>query len=353
MPHFSTPLRACARTLSLVKRLAWKRWLSAVLIPAALSACTKADAPVAIVPLDRGGVPPLLTVNIGERPYQLAFDTGTTFIVLDPHTASRHLKQLSDTEITSWGRYREPLARTATLLGGEQATIEYYRVPPLRYGRWALPFAAFVDGIQLPTLEALSRRAGSRVNGLLGITPISTLNWIWNPGVGRLEGYRFASKSFNTQRDNMTCTAISVQPDGLPAIALQIGGWTIWSILDTGFVGDASGSLSIADVAILRHLKALTGEVTAHGTTSAERKAGESLTAVQVKTAHLENLQFDDLVFHQIALSSARLGVSFINRFERVAFDFEKNRFCFVPPKHSVPDKLPTQAELAEYKVDR
>jgi hypothetical protein len=126
----------------------------------------------------------------------------------------------------------------------------------------------------------------------------------------------------------------------------------MWFTLDTGFVGDASGSLSIADVAPLRHVNALSGEVTVHRAKSADGKAGESVTVVQVKTAQLENLQLDGLVFHQIALSPARLGVSFINRFKRVAFDFETNRFCFVPPKQSMPDKLPTKAELAEYTVD-
>ncbi|WP_158515291.1 retropepsin-like aspartic protease [Paraburkholderia phytofirmans] len=324
------------------------RLLGIALMTVTLGACSRHNEPVAVVPLEPGGMAPVLTVNIGANRYQFVFDTGATTNLIDPRIAARHLGRMSEEQMRQWERYQEPLPRSTSLLGGAAAAIQYYRASSVRYGGWTIPSSGLIPAVDAPELTRLSQSAGTPLDGVLGMRSIAALNWIWDRHAGRLEGYRFGSKNFAPLLHDMACTAISIQPNGLPAITLDLPPWgATWFVIDTGFVTNYSGSLSIADVAVLRHMKALSGEVTASNGQSADPATRESDTFVQVGAARLEHLTFDRLVFEQIALSSARLGMGFINRFERVAFDFEANRFCFAPPIRTMPDTLPTRAELA------
>ena len=348
MLNRSIPARASAHPSSPVGKAALTRLLGIALMTVTLVACSRHNEPVAVVPLEPGGMPPVLTVNIGAHRYQFLFDTGATTNVIDPQIAARRLGRMSEEQMRQWERYQEPLPRSTSLLGGGGAAIQYYRASSVRYGRWTISSSGLIPSVDAPELARLSQIAGTPLDGALGMRSIAALNWIWDRNAGRLEGYRFGSKIFAPLLRDMTCTPISIQPDGLPAIALDLQSWgATWFVIDTGFVTHYSGSLSIADVAVLRHMKALSGEVTASNGQSVDPATRESDTFVQVRAARFEHLRFDNLVFEQIALSPARLGMGFINRFERVAFDFEANRFCFAPPIRTMPDKLPTRAELA------
>lgn len=318
------------------------RWLmTGTLAAMLLTACGKTDEPVAIVPIQDSQTPIFMSVEAGARTYRMVFDTGASYTVIDSRTATRDLRPMSDAALSAWTRFGEPVGKSVSLLEGS-ATLRYYESPALRYGQWAVASRGIAPAIDLPLLTQWSMDLGARVDGAVGAATLSTLNWVLNRRDRRLEGYRFSSKMFRAESTGMTCVPMLTLPEGTPAISIEIDGHPAVMTIDTGYIGNTSGGLSVGDIATLRYLSALAGEMTIDKPGADRDAKGKPVVVVKTKSVSLASLSMDGLVFQQTGVASARLGLGFLYKFEKIALDFDRHRFCFSALAQTAPDALPT-----------
>jgi hypothetical protein len=299
------------------------------------SACTPNDDARVVIPTEMKDVPLSLKLTSGPHSYRFLLSTVTLNTVVDQAMAKRDLKPLTPAECA--------VRECPDIVNGESETpFKYYWLPQLQAGQWTIPS----DFALAPFDYAEhAEEPGGRVDGVLGVTTIGTLNWLWNRSAGTMSGYRADSRFFAAERSKMVCTAMEMLGGRAPAIQLELGGQPQWFEIDTAMTGKLSGNLNRKHLAALRAGNGIAAEVMF---TPKGRPAESGRHAlVQPKSISLAGVPLDGLAFDEIvAYGDSTLGVSFLQKLDNAAFDFGDHRFCIPASTRVKPDTLPTQAEL-------
>ncbi|MGV7243114.1 hypothetical protein [Caballeronia sordidicola] len=319
------------------------RFRLAVVIAAGvlLSACSPQDDAVVIFPIQKEPkLPMLVKVVAGASTYQLVFATGNNATTVDAGIAARDLTPLTSRDRAAFEKNGEWfLDRT-----GFTGQIGYYDGVSMSREDWKIPSDKIIAALDYgPTAKLL----GVQVDGMLGAPAIATLNWIWDRQAGDVRGYLFDSVFFAKKREKLTCVPMETQLSGAPGIQIVLGGQPVWFDLDTLVLGRLSGVLSQADAIRLRQGGAVAAEVNYSPPGNGGSQASHSL--LKLKPGSLANIAAEGLAFDEaMPGDSSKLGMVFLSKFEKAAFDFSDHRFCFPATTRLAPDKFPTQAEVRQ-----
>lgn len=308
--------------------------LIATIFSVALSACTPTNDSLVVIPIDPKPNT-LLFANLvsGSQAYRFVFSTIAAATFVDADVAKRDMKQLTSAECAMQECADDPSSLPGT-------PPDYYWLPSLQAGQWKVPVGSVAAAVNY---RQFSDYYGARFDGLLGLPAIATLNWLWNRSAGTMRGYSSDSRFFARERDNMVCTPMEMIAGGIPAIQLELSGQPAWFALDTSMGGSLSGELNRAQGVALRSSNSIAAEVMF----SPKAPAGESWrhALLQLKSASLAGIQLDGLAFDETEGHSS-LGLGFLYKLDKAAFDFANHRFCIPASTRVKPDRLPTQAEL-------
>ncbi len=299
----------------------------------AASACTPRNDALTVIPIDPEPNSLLFAKLVsGPHTYRFVFSTNALTMVVDTAMAKRDLKQLTQSECEA----QECVNGSVTQAG---ESPDYYWLPALKNDQWTLPDGSTAAAFDYRQIAAQY----GQIDGLLGLPAITTLNWLWSRGAGTMSGYRYDSRFFSRTRDALVCTAMEMIEGGKPAIQLDVGGQPEWFILDTSADGRLSGNLNRTLVSALRSGHGVAAEVIF----SPSAPAGQSWrhALLKPKSISLAGIRVDGLAFDE-ADSRSALGISFLYKLDRAAFDFANHRFCIPASTRVKPDSLPTQAEL-------
>ncbi|ANB74316.1 hypothetical protein AYM40_19535 [Paraburkholderia phytofirmans OLGA172] len=307
--------------------------LTIAIFSIAASACTPGNDALTVIPIDPAPSALLFAKLVsGPHTYRFVFSTNALTMIVDTTMAKRDLKQLTQSECKA-----QDCANDSSMQAG--ASPEYYWLPPLKSGQWALPEDSAAAAFDYRQIAAQY----GQIDGLLGLPAITTLNWLWNRGAGTMSGYRYDSQFFSQARDALVCTAMEMIEGGKPAIQLEVGGQREWFVLDTSADGRLSGNLSRTLVSALRSGHGVAAEVMF----SPPAPSGQSWrhALLKPKSMSLAGIRVDGLAFDE-ADGRSTLGIGFLYKLDKAAFDFANHRFCVPASTRVKPDPLPTQAEL-------
>lgn len=316
--------------------------LLATVTSLALTACTPPQRPVAVIRIGNSPLQPaMLEATQDSRTLHLLFDTGSAGTLLDLDLAKQWLEPLPASERQRRGEAGETLPEKVGGLFGD-LPVTYFRTRSIHFQQWQIPLA---DVIPATRIIALSASLGRPVDGVLGMPAISTLTWVWDRNIRSLLGYRSPPGEFAGQPEAMSCTKLGISEGGAAALQVDVGGEPGWLVLDTGLLGDMSGTLSRQDLAWLRERRQIGKEVVFRGAIGLDGVPAGPRMLVRVKDITVAGHHFDGLGFQE-SDSSSRLGLAFLHKLDRALLDFAGERFCFSPPADTRPDRLPSQQEL-------
>lgn len=308
----------------------------------ALAACDTPQRPVAVIRIGESPHhPAILEASQDGKTLHLLFDTGSAGTLLDLALARQRLEPLTAAERQRRDEAGETLPDKVGGLYGN-LPVTYFRTRPIRFQQWDVPQA---DIMPATSIIGLSASLGRPVDGVLGMPAISTLAWVWDRDIGSLLGYRTLPGELAGQPEDMVCTKLGISEGGTAALQVDVAGEPSWLALDTGLLGDMSGTLSRQDLAYLRERQQIGKEVAFRGASGLDGTPAGPRMLVRVKDIVVAGHHFDGLGFQE-SDSSSRLGLAFLHKLDRALLDFTGERFCFTPPADSRPDRLPSQQEL-------
>lgn len=303
----------------------WSALVSATTLQLALSAAAMAanEKPVVslVLPADPHA-PVMAKVTADGHSYRLIFDTGASDLVLHLPVAQRDFAAAPE------------VAGAPTVGRGLHGNLALQRFTsgPMALGDWRFQDSAQIVGTDL---TAVVQAYG--VDGLMGLSYLSQLDWHWNNRSQRLDGYPHGSEALAAVRSRLHCEAL-LDVDGMPGVAVRVGSEQAQFVLDTGDMGE-SGNLNTQDRDALEDRGAIQATATVNRHADVAGNPLPPLRITQIKNVHLATTRLDGLTFGEIN-NNSRFGRAFLSKFDEVVLDFGTGKFCYTDVAQVDPDDM-------------
>lgn len=267
--------------------------------------------------------PVVADVVIDGHIHPLVVDTGASEIIFDLAVAQRMFKPSPERD-----------SGVATGLHGDVPVQRFATGRPLVVGDWRLR----TEGTVMATdLSALMAETGA--HGVLGMTALAGLDWLWDNQRRRLQGFAPGDRRFTAATRGLQCVEM-LSYDGIPGIEVALADGTRGVfLLDTGDLM-ASGGLSDEDLETLQAQGALeTSFLSPYPQRDAAGAEVGRLRMASLRGVHLGAVALDGLVMHA-QRNASRLGRGFFAKPDRVALDFQDFRMCMSADAPLSPDAL-------------
>lgn len=266
--------------------------------------------------------PAIATMTSAGRSYRMLLDTGADDIFFHLPVAQRDLLP---------AQADPTLPSTAIGLHGD---VEFRRFKADGYTVGGWTFKTYGEVLGVDMTRAVTEFG---VDGILGITYLSQLDWHWDNRSGRLQGYAANSPAVALIRARLHCEPL-LELERAPGVYLRVGDKDAPFVIDSGDMG-VSGNIDKGYQEALAHHDAIRESITLTDQIDASGNKLPPLQLVQIQNVQLGPTRLDGLVFGEVQ-GKPRLGAAFLRKFDEVLLDMTTGKFCYTATAQVAPDDL-------------